>query len=47
MNTYTLVKTRQKAPGQRAEGKEESCKVEGDDNCLGGHDIRTIIPVLN
>jgi len=24
---------------QKAEGKEESCKVEGYDNCLGGHDI--------
>ncbi|NEQ67022.1 MAG: 2-succinylbenzoate--CoA ligase [Symploca sp. SIO2D2] len=25
--------------GQRAEGKEEGCKLEGNDNCLGGHDV--------
>jgi len=25
--------------GQKAEGKEEGCKVEGNNNCLGGHDM--------
>ncbi|NEQ67180.1 MAG: Uma2 family endonuclease [Symploca sp. SIO2D2] len=25
--------------GQRAEGKEEACKVEGYDNCLSGNDV--------
>ncbi|NER45577.1 MAG: NACHT domain-containing protein [Symploca sp. SIO1A3] len=25
--------------GQRAEGKEEGCKLEGNDKCLAGHDI--------
>ena len=24
---------------QIAEGKEQGCKLEGNDNCLGGHDI--------
>jgi|GEM_PF-614227 len=26
---------------QKAEGKEQSCKVEGNDNCLAGYDINT------
>jgi|GEM_PF-944153 len=26
--------------GQKAEGKEEGCKLEGNNNCLGGHDIK-------
>jgi hypothetical protein len=24
---------------QRAEGKEEGCKAQGNNDCLGGHDI--------
>ncbi|NET61786.1 MAG: hypothetical protein F6K47_38410, partial [Symploca sp. SIO2E6] len=35
-NRYTLVTIRQKAPRQRAEGKEQGCKVEGYDKCLAG-----------
>ncbi|NES18377.1 MAG: hypothetical protein F6K41_05465 [Symploca sp. SIO3E6] len=30
LNTYTLSAIRQKAPGQRAEGKKEGCKGEGN-----------------
>jgi hypothetical protein len=34
----------QKAEGrrQKAEGKEEGCKVQGNNDCLGGHDITPI-----
>ncbi|NES20064.1 MAG: FAD-dependent monooxygenase [Symploca sp. SIO3E6] len=28
---------------QEAGGKEESCKVEGDDNCLGGDDLKPVL----
>ncbi|NET57972.1 MAG: hypothetical protein F6K47_17995 [Symploca sp. SIO2E6] len=34
-----MVTIRQKAPRQRAEGKEQGCKVEGYDKCLAGFDI--------
>ncbi|MEQ8971378.1 MAG: hypothetical protein RIE73_13420 [Coleofasciculus sp. C1-SOL-03] len=37
--------------GQRAEGKEEGCKVQGNNDCLGEHDITVpcslILPNLN
>ncbi|MEQ8974305.1 MAG: hypothetical protein RIE73_28420 [Coleofasciculus sp. C1-SOL-03] len=35
------VETRQRAEGrrQRVEGKEEGCKVQGNNDCLDGHDI--------
>ncbi|NES24971.1 MAG: hypothetical protein F6K41_40200 [Symploca sp. SIO3E6] len=39
MITYTLVATRQRAEGRRLQGKKESCKVEGYDKCLAGHDM--------
>ncbi|NER96198.1 MAG: hypothetical protein F6J86_20535 [Symploca sp. SIO1B1] len=31
---------------QRAEGKEESCKVEGYDKCLAGHDITAFLSLV-
>ncbi|MEQ8975281.1 MAG: hypothetical protein RIE73_33465 [Coleofasciculus sp. C1-SOL-03] len=34
------VKTRQRAEGRRLQGKEEGCKAKGNNDCLGGHDIR-------
>ncbi|MEQ8975825.1 MAG: hypothetical protein RIE73_36260 [Coleofasciculus sp. C1-SOL-03] len=33
------VQTRQKAGDSRAEGKEEGCKAQGNNDCLVGHDI--------
>ncbi|NET59757.1 MAG: tRNA (adenosine(37)-N6)-threonylcarbamoyltransferase complex dimerization subunit type 1 TsaB [Symploca sp. SIO2E6] len=44
---FQVVKDTEKIPGrqkaegrrQKAEEKEEGCKLEGYDNCLGGHDI--------
>ncbi|NES25437.1 MAG: hypothetical protein F6K41_42705 [Symploca sp. SIO3E6] len=36
-----FVRIRQKSEGrrQKAKGKKEGCKLEGYDNCLGGHDM--------
>ncbi|MEQ8969191.1 MAG: hypothetical protein RIE73_02210 [Coleofasciculus sp. C1-SOL-03] len=37
------VETRQRAEGRRLQGKEKGCKAQGNNDCLGGHDIITDI----
>jgi hypothetical protein len=34
------VETRQRAEGRGLQGKEEGCKAKGNNDCLGGHDIK-------
>ncbi|NEQ68489.1 MAG: FAD-dependent monooxygenase [Symploca sp. SIO2D2] len=36
-------KNKAEGRGQKAEGEEESCKVEGYDNCLGRHDLKPLL----
>jgi hypothetical protein len=38
-NTYAIGGDKAEGRRQKAEGKEEGCKAQRNNDCLGGHDI--------